>query len=193
MQQQQFSSVTKTYLCRFYEILDEMIDGMTNAKLTDSISHNFIVQMIPHHAAAIEMSHNLLQYTTLVPLQNIASDIIVEQTKSIENMQNILDCCSKQRNTRCDVHLYQRNVHRITQMMFFQMQNARSTNNINANFMREMIPHHQGAIRMSKNALHFDICPELIPILQAIISSQENGVQEMERLLKKISRGCERE
>lgn len=27
MQQQQFSSVTKTYLCRFYEILDEMIDG----------------------------------------------------------------------------------------------------------------------------------------------------------------------
>lgn len=26
MQQQQFSSVTKTYLCRFYEILDEMKD-----------------------------------------------------------------------------------------------------------------------------------------------------------------------
>mgnify|MGYP004530700379 FL=1 len=100
MQQQQFSSVTKTYLCRFYEILDEMIDGMTNAKLTDSISPNFIVQMIPHHQA-----------------------------------------------TFC----------------------------------------------MSKNALHFDICPELIPILQTIISSQEKGVQEMERLLKKISRGCERE
>lgn len=37
------SNVTKQYLCRFYEILDEMILGMTGAELTDSISHNFIV------------------------------------------------------------------------------------------------------------------------------------------------------
>ena len=34
----QFSEVTKRYLCCFYEILDEMIDGMTKAELTDSIS-----------------------------------------------------------------------------------------------------------------------------------------------------------
>lgn len=44
---QQFSDVTKNYLCRFYKILDEMIEGMTNAELTSSLSHNFIVQMIP--------------------------------------------------------------------------------------------------------------------------------------------------
>ena len=46
---EQFSDVTKQYLCCFYEILDNMIEEMTNAKLTNSISHNFIVQMIPHH------------------------------------------------------------------------------------------------------------------------------------------------
>lgn len=62
MQQQQFSSVTKTYLCRFYKILDEMIDGMTNARLTDSISPNFIVQMIPHHQGAICISKNASQF-----------------------------------------------------------------------------------------------------------------------------------
>ena len=83
---QQFSDVTKNYLCRFYKILDEMIEGMTNAELTSSLSHNFIVQMIPHHRAAIEMSENLLQFTTFVPLQHIAQNIINEQTKSIENM-----------------------------------------------------------------------------------------------------------
>lgn len=44
---QQFSGTTKRYLCRFYEILDKMIQGMTGAELTNSISHNFIVQMIP--------------------------------------------------------------------------------------------------------------------------------------------------
>lgn len=72
---QQFSDVTKNYLCRFYKILDEMIEGMTNAELTNSLSHNFIVQMIPHHRAAIEMSENLLQFTTFVPLQHIAQNI----------------------------------------------------------------------------------------------------------------------
>lgn len=40
---QQFSDVTKNYLCRFYKILDEMIEGMTSAELTNSLSHNFIV------------------------------------------------------------------------------------------------------------------------------------------------------
>ena len=64
--QQRFSNVTKSYLCCFYGILEEMIENMTGAALTDSLSHNFIVQMIPHHRAAIEMSHNLLQYTCLL-------------------------------------------------------------------------------------------------------------------------------
>ena len=46
--QREFSNVTKKYLSRFYDILDAMIWEMSNADLTDSISHNFIVQMIPH-------------------------------------------------------------------------------------------------------------------------------------------------
>ena len=115
---QQFSDVTKQYLCCFYEIPDEMIGRMCGAELTDSIGCNFIVQMIPHHRAAIGMSRNLLQYTTLVPLQ--------------------------------------------------------------------MIPHHEGAVRMPENALHYPICGELVPILQAIITSQKRGIREMEQLLRCI-------
>ena len=178
-----FSNVTKCYLARFYEILDEMIQGMTGAALTDSISQNFIVQMIPHHQAAIEMSRNLLQYTTFVPLQNIACRIIQEQTKSIEDMEAVLEQCSAQENTEQELCLYRRRLHQITQTMFSAMENARATNNINANFMREMIPHHRGAIQMSENALRFPICPELVPILQAIIVSQRAGIREMSRLL----------
>ncbi|MDE5679068.1 MAG: DUF305 domain-containing protein, partial [Lachnospiraceae bacterium] len=85
------SNVTKNYLSRFHCILDEMIQGMTTAKLTDSISHNFIVQMIPHHRAAIEMSDNILRYTTNIPLQDIAASIVSEQTKSIANMEEVLN------------------------------------------------------------------------------------------------------
>lgn len=178
------SDVAKNYLCRFYEILDEMIEGISEAELTDSLSHNFIVQMIPHHCAAIKMSDNILQYTTFIPLQNIAKNIIVSQTKSIENMQAILPCCSQCLNSVQDICLYKKGFRTITQTMYSAMQNACADNNINADFMREMIPHHKGAIQMSKNALQYPICPELEPILRAIITSQENGVREMEWLLR---------
>ncbi len=182
---QSFSGDTRKYLCRFYEILDEMILGMDSAELTDSISHNFIVQMIPHHRAAIEMSENLLPYSDLAPLRQIAQNIIEEQTQSIEAMQQALTCCERAVSTQQDLCEYTRRYDRITQTMFSRMRRACADQNINGNFMREMIPHHEGAIQMSKNALRYPICPELKPILQAIITSQEEGVQQMRQLLRR--------
>ncbi len=179
---------TKRYLCRFYEILDEMIKGMNCAELTNSISHNFIVQMIPHHKAAIEMSENLLKYSNFEPLKRIAENIIEEQTKSIVDMQKAMSECKCVLNTQQDLCLYENKLSGIKQEMFSEMRNTCSDNNINADFMREMIPHHKGAIKMSKNALKYCICPELCSILKAIIESQERGVSEMEGLLRGF--GC---
>lgn len=180
--------VTFQYIACYRQILDTMISGMTEVSLTDSISHNFIVQMIPHHRAAIEMSENLLRYTTWLPLQKIAENIIAEQTKSIADMTDALNCCSLLQNTEPAQCQYLQCFHQITQTMFFRMGNACTDNNINGNFLREMIPHHEGAIRMSENALRFPICPELVPILRAIITSQRAGVQEMKCLEQTLCR-----
>lgn len=182
----ELSNAAKDYLAQFHCILDEMIQGMTEVELTDSISHNFIVQMIPHHQAAIEMSRNILKYTTNIPLQNIASQIITEQTKSIENMREILCSCGELRNSRRDVLLYQRRVNQIMHTMFIGMEHARATNQINCDFMWEMIPHHKGAVAMSENALQYKICPGLHPILEAIITSQERGIAQMQQLLRRL-------
>lgn len=182
------SNVTKTYLEEFYIILDRMIKGMTEAELNDSISNNFIMQMIPHHRAAIEMSENILKYTTNIELEKIASDIVTEQTKSIENMLSVQERCSLLKNSQRDISLYQRAFNQITQTMFSQMGSAKATNNINADFMREMIPHHRGAVCMSENALKFHICSELKPILKAIITSQCRGIAQMEQLLKQVTK-----
>lgn len=184
----QLSEVTKSYLEEFYCILNRMIEKMDGAELTNSISHNFIVQMIPHHRAAIEMSNNILKYTTNIPLQNIASGIVTEQTKSIENMEKIECICSEFENTPRDLCLYNQRNEGIMNIMFHNMRNALSTNRVNCNFMREMIPHHRGAVEMSENALQYDICPELVPILNSIITSQKRGIREMSRLLNCL--GC---
>ncbi len=182
----EYSCNTKKYLEKYHCILEEMIRGMQCAALGDSISYNFIVQMIPHHRAAIRMSENLLKYTTFIPLQRIAEQIVSEQTKSIQNMQCIQCQCSmsiNDRETLCD---YQGRMKQIINRMFERMEGARTDNDINVSFMREMIPHHEGAVEMSRWTLSQCICPQLIPILDAIIASQERGIAQMKRLLKEI-------
>ncbi len=179
----ELSHVTQDYLETFYAILDRMICGMTQVRLTDSISYNFIVQIIPHHQAAVEMSRNILRYTTNIPLQEIALQIISEQTKGIETMRGIAGCCIRLCNTEQEVGVYQKKTDQIMQTMFSCMQNACSSNDINGNFMREMIPHHRGAIEMAENALKHRICPELKPVLEGIIATQRRGIREMQQLL----------
>lgn len=174
---------SRIYLNEFYRILNEMICGMTRASLTNSISHNFIVQMIPHHRAAIQMSQNILEYTSNCTLQEIASNIITEQTKSIENMCQIKDCCGMITNTRQELNIYQCRMNCIMKTMFKEMRSAFATNCVNCDFMWEMIPHHEGAVKMSQTTLNSFICEELRPVLNAIISSQKEGIVQMQDLL----------
>lgn len=177
-----FSQVTQKYLNTFDCILEQMIQGMTCAELTNSISHNFIVQMIPHHRAAIEMSENILQYTTDLAIQEIAENIICEQTKSIAAMETALPCCENMRNSRENVCQYQEQIKPVFNTMFHRMQTARAVNDINCCFLWEMLPHHEGAVSFAEITLCYDICPQLQPILRSIITSQKRGICQMKRL-----------
>lgn len=66
------------------------------------------------------------------------------------------------------------------------LQHACTTNRIICDLTREMIPHHEGAVKMSEATLHSQICPELIPILESIITSQKKGIVEMQDLLQDL-------
>ena len=178
--------IIKNYIQRYCEILDKMIWDMTHQQMTDSISHMFIVRMLPHHRAAIEMSKNILMYTNDIPVRKIASDIITQQTKSIRALEQALPSCSAIANPPHELCQYHKQYEQISQTMFLQMRSAETVGNLNVDFMREMIPHHRGAVKMSENALNFKVCPELIPMLQSIIILQKAGIQEMQCLLRTI-------
>lgn len=182
------SKNTRNYLETYRCILEEMICSMTHAGLCDSISHNFIVQMIPHHKAAIQMSENILKYTTNIEIEQIAAHIITEQTKSISNMERILSCCSRKTNSEKELYTYQKEVDKVFQTMFRCMQNTEAVNSIDCNFLQEMIPHHEGAVAFSETALQYCICPELAPILKSIIHSQKEGICRMQDLMRCLCR-----
>lgn len=186
-QKPSFPQTTENYLAEYERIRRKMVLDMTSAKLADSISYNFIVQMIPHHTAAIEMSENILKYTKNRSLREIAQNIVTEQTKSIAAMRAVERQCLACKSSVGDLRSYQNEMDEIMRVMFAEMKYARQTGRVSCDFMWEMIPHHEGAVNMSKTTLRFRPCAGLVPILDAIIKSQERGIAQMRLLLRQAS------
>ena len=184
------SEQSKRYLCCYYQILDEMVQGVTTAKLTKSVSHNFIVQMIPHHRAAVRMCRNILEASDDTAVRRLAQRIITQQTQGIETMEGLVSSCGQLTSPQMDLRLYQRRMDLIFRGMFTRMGSAPEGNRLNAVFMRQMIPHHRGAVCMAQNALRYEICTDLVPVLRSIMDTQEREIRQMQALLRRM--GCQR-
>lgn len=177
----------KRYLFRFNQILSQMANKMFSAKIVRNITLDFIKCMIPHHQAAIYMCENLLEYTTYPPLQLIARDIINAQTKGIEQMEEIAKTTQGYESYLCDVRRYYNTYLQITRTMVYEMRNSKKSYNINLDFTNEMIPHHEGAIRMCNNLLQYRIDPRLKDVALDIIQEQTEGIEELKEIRKKLS------
>ena len=183
------SDQSKHYLCCYYQILDEMIQGITTAKLTQSISHNFIVQMIPHHRAAVRMCRNILEVSDQTSVRRLAQTIIDQQSQGIARMQEMLPVCGQLASPQMDLRLYQRRMDLIFREMFTKMGAAPEGNRLDAIFLQQMIPHHQGAVGMARNTLRYEVCTELPPVLRSIIDTQCREIKQMRSLLRRM--GCQ--
>lgn len=183
------SDESKHYLCCYHQILDEMIQGITTAKLNQGISHNFIVQMLPHHRAAIRMSRNILSASDDRPVRRLAQRILEQRTQDAEHLEGLLTVCGQDATPQMDLRLFQRRMNLIFREMFTQMGAAPESNRLDAVYLRQMIPHHRGAVRMSQNALRYGVSPELEPVLRQIINTQCREARQMRSFLRRM--GCQ--
>ena len=179
------SEDSKNYLCCFYQTLDGMIQDMTTAGLTQSISHNFIAQMVPHCRAAIRMSDNLLRFTENPAVRRLAQCAAARRAQAIDRMEAVLEPCGKLLNPQQDLRLYQRRMDLIYRHMYAEMGRTPENNALAAAYLRQMLPHCRGAVRMAENALKYDVSTELVPILRCISAQQRQETAQMRALLSR--------
>jgi uncharacterized protein (DUF305 family) len=60
----------------------------------------------------------------------------------------------------------------------------KSSGNIDIDFLKGMIPHHQGAIDMSEELIKKTKDPELKALAQKIIKDQKAEIKQMQEMLK---------
>ena len=183
------SDEAKRYLCCYYQILDEMIQGVSAAKLTQSISQNTVVQLLPHHRAAVRLCRNILEASDDCAIRRLAQRVAAQQTQAIGQLEAELPDAAQLTSPQMDLRLCQRRMDLIFREMYAQMGAAPEGNQLDVLFLRQMIPQRQGAVRAARNALRYEVSTGLAPILRSVIDVQSREIGQMRALLNR--RGCQ--
>ena len=182
------SDEAKRYLCCYYQILDGMIQGVSAAKLTQSISHNCIVQLLPQHRAAIRLCRNLLEVSNDSAVRRLAQRVAAQEAQAIEELEAELPDAGQLASPQMDLRLFQRRADLIFREMYAQMGATPESNQLDILFLRQMIPQRQGGVRAARTALRYEVSTGLAPILRSVIDAQSREMGQMRALLNQRGR-----
>ena len=182
------SDEAKRYLCCYYQILDEMIQSISAAKLTQSISQNTIAQLLPHHRAAIRLSRNILETSNDGAVRRLAQRIAAREEDAAQTLEAELSNAGELTSPQMDLRLFQRRAELIAREMYTQMGAVPEGNRVDVHFLRQMIPHRQGGIRAARTALQYEVSTGLAPLLRSAIDAQSRDLGQLRAMLSQ--RGC---
>ena len=158
-----------------------MMKGMM-VPLTGKPDVDFMQGMMPHHQGAIDMAKAVLQYGKDPEVKTLAENVIKTQEGEIAFMKNWLG-----RVDQSSLVVSPESTKANEQAMGTMMKNMAVpyTGDADADFLKSMIPHHQGAIDMAKVALQFAKDPEVLKLAQDVVAAQESEIAFMTGWLAK--------
>lgn len=136
----------------------------------------FIDMMIPHHEGAVMMATDALEKASRPELRRLAQGIVDAQQKEIAML----------RDWRMKWYGSAESSGMGEMMGHMNMMNRNMVQSLGAKdsmyedrFIDMMIPHHQGAIMMARDAIKSAQHPELTNLAEKIISDLEREIQQM--------------
>jgi uncharacterized protein (DUF305 family) len=131
----------------------------------------FIAEMIPHHQEAVDTSLLVLESEN-PEVKALAEAIILAQESEIDMMNSWL-------SQWYSTSTYQIKYENMMPDLLSLEGEARDKA-----YLKGMIEHHQGAIEMAKQAQKLELRKEVLALTEAIITSQKDEIELMEKLLK---------
>ncbi len=159
-----------------------MMSGSNN-QMMRNIDKHFIEQMIPHHDGAVLMAQLALQKSKRPEIKTLATAIIEDQTKEIQDMKGWYknwfgkDVPKWSTTMMGGGMMSQSGMHMGGQEDMANLENA---TDFDKAFLETMIPHHQMAITMADMLQSGTGRPEMQQLAKNIKSSQVKEIQEMQ-------------
>ena len=177
------SDEAKRYLCCYYQILDGMIQGVSAARLTQSISHNYIVQAVPRHRAAVRLCRNLLEVSNDGAVRRLAQRVAARETEAAEALEAELSGADQLTSPQMDLRLFQRRADLISREMYARMGAVPEGGQVDVMFLRQMIPHRQGGLSTARTALRYEVSAGLAPWLRSAVDAYGRDLGQLRALL----------
>lgn len=165
----------------FETAMSGMMKGMM-APATGKPDLDFVQGMIPHHQGAIDMAKVVLQYGKDPEIKKLAEGVVKAQEGEISAMNQWLA-----KTDKAILPQSPESAKANDQAMATMMKNmtGKYTGNADVDFVKGMIPHHQGAIDMAKVALQYAKDSVLLKLANDIVTAQQNEIGFMTEWLKK--------
>lgn len=149
----------------------------------------FMDAMIPHHQGAVKMAQEALQKSKRPEIKKLAQSIIADQDKEIAQMQQWRKTWYT--NAASTPMAWNNGTHSAMPMsqeqmngMMMNMDLGAADEQFDLRFINAMIPHHESAIVMAKDALQKSKRPEVQKLATAIVSSQQAEIDQMKQWRK---------
>jgi len=155
----------------------------------DTFDLRFIDGMTLHHQGAVEMAQEAIQKSQRSEIQQLAKAIIAAQQQEISQMQ---DWRKTWYPTMPDTPMmYDASMGHMMPMSDSMRSSMMMSGDLGAadeqfdlRFLNAMIPHHEGALDMANQALQKSSRAEITQMAQAILSSQQQEIDQMKQWRK---------
>ena len=145
---------------------------------------DFLKGMIPHHQGAVDMAKVQLEYGQDGLLKSLTQRVIRDQEREIRYMKRNLVALEANFNESSINNLSTIAFKRVNRHMHKDM-NIKFTSNADTDFVKGMIPHHQGAVEMAKVVLAYGTDSSARRLAYDIINAQESEMTWMRRWLSR--------
>lgn len=146
---------------------------------------DFTRGMVPHHQGAVDMVKVLHKYGKDAELRELGKRIVVAQNTEIAIMKRWLETRDNKKLPKAAANDPVVEKYRAAMKSMHKAMNIKYTGNADKDFVRGMIPHHQGAIDMAWILVRNGRDPMLRDMAQDIIRSQNQEIAIMKEWLEK--------